>query len=136
MLFRSRPSPNSICLSHVYMHTLTYFPQVGSIPKESPLQGGLAAPSFCYKSKLILLTAQQANKSRDKSLGQEIRTSFRKSAGQGDGGLASQRTIFPELNSGFLNTIMDGVKSWVWMCSFLPSCGHLQVGLVRKLPVG
>ena len=31
---------------------------------------------------------------------------------------------------------MDGVKSWVWMCSFLPSCGHLQVGLVRKLPVG
>ena len=93
-------------------------------------------PHFVTKSKLILLTAQQANKSRDKSLGQEIRTSFRKSAGQGDGGLASQRTIFPELNSGFLNTIMDGVKSWVWMCSFLPSCGHLQVGLVRKLPVG
>ena len=43
----TRPSHNSICLSHVHMHTLTYFPQVGSISKDSPLQGGLAAPSFC-----------------------------------------------------------------------------------------
>ena len=49
------------------------------------------------KSKLILLTTQQTNKLRDKVLGQGIATSFRKPADREDGGLVSQRTIFPKL---------------------------------------
>ena len=49
------------------------------------------------ESKLILLAPCLANKSRDKLLGQGIATLFRKPADQEDGGLASQRTILPEL---------------------------------------
>ena len=41
------------------------------------------------ESKLILLTTQQANKSRDEVLGQGIVTLFRKPADWEDGGLVS-----------------------------------------------
>ena len=53
--------------------------------------------SRCYfvtESKLI---TRQANKSRDKLLGQGMMTLFGKSADQEDGGLVSQRTILPKL---------------------------------------
>ena len=46
------------------------------------------------ESRLALLTTQQANKLRDKLLGQGVATLFRKPA---DHGLVSQRTILPEL---------------------------------------
>ena len=53
----------------------------------------------CYQLQLlpehILLTAQQANKSRDELLGQGIVTLFGKPADKEDGGLVSQRTILP-----------------------------------------
>ena len=49
------------------------------------------------ESKLILPTARQANKSRDKLLGQGIVTLFGKPADRDNGGLVSQRTTFPEL---------------------------------------
>ena len=49
------------------------------------------------ESKLVLLAARQANKSRDELLGQGIETSFGKPADWEDGGLVSQRAIFPEL---------------------------------------
>ena len=48
------------------------------------------------ESKLELLTTQQANKSRDELLGQVISTLFGKPADREDGGLVSQRTIFPK----------------------------------------
>ena len=46
------------------------------------------------ESRLEPLTAQQANKSRDKLLEQGIVTLFRKPVDLEDGGLVSQRTIF------------------------------------------
>ena len=46
------------------------------------------------ESRLELLTAQQANESRDKWLEQGIVTLFRKPVDLEDGGLVSQRTIF------------------------------------------
>ena len=49
------------------------------------------------KSKLVLLTTRQANKWKDRLLGPRIVILFRKPAGQEDGGLLSQRTIFSEL---------------------------------------
>ena len=49
------------------------------------------------KSKLILLTARQANKLRDELWGQGIATLFRKPADRENGGLMSQRTILSEL---------------------------------------
>ena len=49
------------------------------------------------KSKLILLVAQRANKSRDRLLGQGMTNLLRKPADREDGGLVSQRTIVPEL---------------------------------------
>ena len=49
------------------------------------------------KSKFVLLSAQQGNKSRDEVLGQGRTTLFGKAADGEDGGLVSQRTIFPEL---------------------------------------
>ena len=50
-----------------------------------------------YQAKLILLIARQASKLRDELLGQGIATLFRKPADREDGGLVSQRTIFPRL---------------------------------------
>ena len=50
-----------------------------------------------FVTKLVLLATWQANKSRDKLLGQGIVTLFEKPADQEDDGLVSQRTIFPEL---------------------------------------
>ena len=47
------------------------------------------------ESKLVLLTAGQANKSRGEVLGQGIATLFGKTTDQEDGGLVSQRTILP-----------------------------------------
>ena len=49
------------------------------------------------RSRFVLLTARQANKSRGELLGQGIATLFGKPANQEDGGLMSQRTILPEL---------------------------------------
>ena len=49
------------------------------------------------ESKFILLTAQQANKSRDELLGQGIATLSRKPADKVYGGHISQRIIFPQL---------------------------------------
>ena len=48
------------------------------------------------ESKFILLTAQQANKSRDELVEQGLVTLFGKPADK-DGGLVSQRTILLEL---------------------------------------
>ena len=53
-------------------------------------------PGDVTQSKLVLLTLWQANKSRDKLLGQAIVTLFGKPPDQ-DVGLMSQRTILPEL---------------------------------------
>lgn len=49
------------------------------------------------ESKVILLAAQQPNKSRNNLLGQGIATLFGKLADQEDDELASQRTILPIL---------------------------------------
>ena len=49
------------------------------------------------ESQLIPLTARQANKLTHELLGQGIATLFGKPADQEDGGLVSQRTIFPDL---------------------------------------
>ena len=49
------------------------------------------------ESKLIQLATRQASKSRDELLGPGIVTLFGKPADREDGGLVSQRTIFPEL---------------------------------------
>ena len=49
------------------------------------------------ESRLILLTAKQANKMGDELLGQKIATLFRKLADLEDGGLVSQRIIMLEL---------------------------------------
>ena len=49
------------------------------------------------KSKLLRLATRQANKSRDKWLGQGRGTLFGKPADREDGGHVSQRTVFPEL---------------------------------------
>ena len=49
------------------------------------------------ESKLRPLAESQANKLRNELLGQGIATLFRKPADGEDGGLVSQRTIFPEL---------------------------------------
>ena len=48
------------------------------------------------KSKLVLLTERQANKSRDEVLGQGIATLFGKPVDCEDGGLVYQRTVLPE----------------------------------------
>lgn len=60
-------------------------------PSESPIN------LFVTESKLLLLATRQANKLRDKVLGQGIRTLFAKPADREDSGLLSQRTVFPEL---------------------------------------
>ena len=49
------------------------------------------------ESKFELLAPRQADKSRDKLLGQGIVTLFGKPADQENGGLMSQRTILSEL---------------------------------------
>ena len=54
--------------------------------------------NYVTESKLVLLAAQQASKSRDKVLGQGIVTLFGKQAAWEDGGLMSQRTVLPELD--------------------------------------
>ena len=61
---------------------------------------------FCItqitESKLILLTIQEADKSRDEVLEQGIMTLFRNPADRKDGGLVSQRTTLTKLEFGFL----------------------------------
>ena len=54
------------------------------------------------ESKLVLPAVQEANKLNDKLLGQEIATLFVKTEDWENGGLVSQRTIFPVLESRFL----------------------------------
>ena len=49
------------------------------------------------ESKLMLLTARQANTSRDTLLGKGIVTLFRKPANREGGGPVSRRTISPKL---------------------------------------
>ena len=61
---------------------------------------------------MVLLTTQQANKSRDEVLGQRIATLFGKPAAQEDAGLVSQRTILPELDFRLL--LLKG-KGGVWL---------------------
>ena len=73
-------------------------------------------PHFLTKSKLVLLPTWQVNKLRDSLLGQGVGTLSEKPAGREDGGLVSQRTIFPELNSGFVNTKRRGGKVLVPGC--------------------
>ena len=51
------------------------------------------------KSKIVLLTISQANKSREEVLGQGIVTLFRKPEDKEDGRLLSQSTILLELES-------------------------------------
>ena len=53
--------------------------------------------SIVLESKLVLLTAWLVNKLRDELLGQGIVTLLVKSSDSEDGGLVSQRTIFPKL---------------------------------------
>ena len=67
---------------------------VGGAPRESSRAG---PPGLAIESKIVLLIAKQANKSRDKLLGQGIVTLFGKPADGEDSGLLSQRTVFPEL---------------------------------------
>ena len=71
-------------------------PQPGSAGHEQ-LASWLALPKFLTESKLTLLTAQQANKSTVELFGQGVATVVGKPADPEDGGLASQRTSFPEL---------------------------------------
>ena len=52
---------------------------------------------FVTEFKCILLTTQQANKSRDELWRQGRVTLLGKPADREDGGLVSQRTILPEL---------------------------------------
>ena len=49
------------------------------------------------ESKLVLLTAQQANTLRDEVLRQGVVTLFGKTEDQEDGEVLSQRTVLPEL---------------------------------------
>ena len=51
----------------------------------------------CYQSKLIVLATQQANKLRDKGLGQGIVILFGKPGDQEDRGLLSPKPISLEL---------------------------------------
>ena len=60
------------------------------------------------KSKLVLLTTQQANKLRDELLGQGIVILFWKPEDWEDGGLLSQRTILPELKFRLFYTKRGG----------------------------
>ena len=74
------------------------------------------------KSKLILLPSQQANKSRDKVLGQGIATLFGKPADWEDGRLVSQRTIFTRvrIETPFILKRRGGVAG----CCKLLGAGH------------
>lgn len=54
-------------------------------------------------SSYCLLTVQQTNKSRDMVLGQGVETLSEKPANGEDGGLLSQRIIFPELEFRLLS---------------------------------
>ena len=82
--------------------------------------------------KLLPLAARQAGKSRDKALGQGAVTLFRKPADGEDGGLVSQRTIFPDLE---FRTLLHwkgnpGSTSLRRRCvnSFLPAAVHRWAG--------
>ena len=57
----------------------------GGEDPQAAVHGGMTH-SFVTKSKLILLATRQANKSRDKVLGQGIAILFGKPANQEDGG--------------------------------------------------
>ena len=72
------------------------------------------------ESKLILLTPQQASKSRDKLLGQGRATLFRELAYWKDGGLVSQRTIPLELKIE-ASFILNGEGLWLVVANFLES---------------
>ena len=89
------------------------------------------------ESKFLLLTARQANKSRDKVLEQEIATLFGKPAGTKDGGLVDwcpQRTILPKLE--FL-LLLKGERVWLAVANFLMPesfvlAGHCSYKLPRQ----
>ena len=68
------------------------------------------------KTKFLLLTEQQANKSRGKVLEQEIATLFGKPAGRKDGGLVPQRSILPKLEFWLL---LKGERVWLAVANFL-----------------
>ena len=58
---------------------------------------GLLSKADVAEPKLGLLTTQEASQSRGKFLRQGRATLFRKAANRDDGGLVSQRAIFPKL---------------------------------------
>ena len=68
--------------------------------------------------KLVLVTAQQANKLRDELLGQGMVNLSGKLADGEDGRLGSQRTVFPELRiqSSFM---LKGEGIWLAAAHFL-----------------
>ena len=73
-----------------------------NIPKEWQVgQGckghGLLSKADVAEPKLGMLTTQEASQSRGKFLRQGRATLFRKAANRDDGGLVSQRAIFPKL---------------------------------------
>ena len=89
-------------------------------------------------SKLLLLAAQQANKSRNGLLGRGISTLFMMPANPEDGGLLSPKShlAWVRMPASFILK-EESVKSSIsgfgqppeGMCSFLPPCSHSQVGL-------
>ena len=84
------------------------------------------------KTKFLLLTEQQANKSRGKVLEQEIATLFAKPAGRKDGGLVPQRSILPKLEFWLL---LKGERVWLAVANFLMPESFVHAGHCSyKLP--
>lgn len=74
------------------------------------------------ESKLVLLTAQQANTLRDEMLRQGVVTLFGKTEDQEDGEVLSQRTVLPELELRLFYTKRAG--------GVADSCKFLGAGIV------
>lgn len=64
--------------------------------------------SACHRIQALPAPTQEANKSRDLSLGEGTVTIFRKPADREDSGLVSQRTILPGFGSSFFNRLKRG----------------------------
>ena len=81
--------------------------------------------------KIILLSVWYARKLRDKSLGQENQTLFKKSEDPEDGGLVSQRTILTwvRIQASF---ILKGEWVWLMVTRFLMS----ESFIFAAFPVG
>ena len=89
------------------------------LPSPTKTKAALGVSLFqtVTKSKLILLTARQTSKSRDKLLGQGITTLFKKPADREDGGLVFQRTIAQvRIQASF---ILKGKEVWLVVADFL-----------------